>query len=555
MLLCQLVFQPVIRVIQFVVATIQYILITICRLIEELVSVVTQVLEYVCNTVVRTVCSAVCSVICGICDFFCGIFGCDCGCRNVCNSVCSTVTDFVCGWTYVLRNVLEYVTRLVCDYILKAIIVFLNVILTIVTMVLTWVCSLIDWVIRWFLCWTYLAEIFNSTKPRRFKVAPKIVPNSEGHSDWFIYVNNPNGVGQIDQNLKGYILSDRGRPLTPVVDLGSGTVAYVEVVTREDVITGELRRRGRELVPGRPFLYYPGKVMEIGSHLFGDVFAGDPADDGRGTQHEKNLFTYSTGVQSLLAARGTLTRNNYNLWADKYTNPSSGDYFGDRSLPDVGIRVDTDATCSRPTNTFLHLVSDISFTRGDTSIAEEMTCGSGQTLSLDETNFLMQNKHPDGCAVTTYFVSRYEANHESVGCNDLLGYTIITSTDFADDKVLEYTGDANEMMARVVDNVSGRNPKIVRVAETYLHECAHQSGLLHDEDTPDCADTTTLDIAMLMDPGASMRRALTRWQWCMMRGTCYCTRQPLTPFVQTPELTDSRSASPDEESSQEEKQP
>lgn len=555
MLLCQLVFQPVIRLIQFVVATIQYVLEAICRLIEELVSVVTQVLEYVCNTVVRTVCNAVCSVVCGICDFFCGIFGCSCGCRNVCNNVCDTVTDVVCGWTYVLRTVLEYVTRLVCDYILKAIIVFLNVILAIVTMILTWVCSLIDWVIRWFLCWTYIAEIFNNTRPRRFKVAPKIVPNSEGHSDWFVYVNSPNADGNVDQNLKGYILSDRGRPLTPMVDRGSGTVAYFEIATRGDVITGELRRRGQELVPGRPLLYYPGKVMEIGSHLFGDIFAGDPADDGRGTEPEKNLFTYNPDVQTLLQARGTLARNNYNLWPDKYTNPSSGNYYGDRSLPDMGIRVDTDATCSRPTNTFLHLVSDISFTRGDTSIAEEMTCGAGQTLTFDETNFLMLNKHFDACAVTTYFVSRYEAGHTSVGCNDLLGYTIVTFSDFVDARVLEYAADTTEMMARVVDNVSAKNPQIVRAAETYLHECAHQSGLLHDEDTPDCADATTLNITKLMNPGASRRRALTRLQWCMMRGTCYCTRQPLTPFERTPELPDRRRAESAEAKEEEEKQP
>ena len=544
MLLCQLVFQPVIKLIQVVIAAIEYILILICRLIEELVAVVIQVLKYVCNTVVRTVCNAVCSVICGICDFFCGIFGCDCGCENICKSVCSVVTEVVCGWTKVLETVLEYVTRLICNYLLKAIIVLLHLVEAIVTMVLTWVCSIIDWLIRWFLCWTYIGEIFNSTNPRRFKVAPKIVPNSQGYSDWFVYVNNPNRDGNVDQNVQGYILSDRGRPLVPVINRVSRAVAYLEVATRGDVITGELRRQGHELVPGRPFLYYPHKVLEIASHLFGDIFAGDPADDGRGTAPVKNLFSYSPGVQGLLAARGTLSQNNYNAWTGKYTNPVSGNYFGDRSLPDMGIRVDTDATCSRPTNTFLHLVNDIAFTPSNTGIAEEMTCGAGQTLTFEETNFLMLNKDDDACAVTTYFVSRYDSTDTSVGCNDLLGYTIVTSTDFATAKVIEFTADLTEMMARVVDNVSANNPKIVRVAETYLHECAHQSGLLHDEDAPDCANATTLHITKLMNPGASVRRALTRWQWCMMRTSCYCTRQQLTPFVQAPELAHSDTTTP-----------
>jgi len=42
-----------------------------------------------------------------------------------------------------------------------------------------------------------------------------------------------------------------------------------------------------------------------------------------------------------------------------------------------------------------------------------------------QTNFLMLNKDSDSSAVTTYFVSKYDANDSSVGCNDLLGYTII----------------------------------------------------------------------------------------------------------------------------------
>ena len=96
----------------------------------------------------------------------------------------------------------------------------------------------------------------------------------------------------------------------------------------------------------------------------------------------------------------------------------------------MGLRVDTDSTCSRPTNTFLHLVrDDIGFTPGNTDVAESMKCGPGQTLTFDETNFLMLNKDSDGSAVTTYFVTRYDGADSSVGCNDLLGYTNVTSMD------------------------------------------------------------------------------------------------------------------------------
>jgi hypothetical protein len=556
-LVCNLIFQPVIRLIQITVVIVEFILVAICQLIQELVNVVKQVLKWLCKNVVRTVCGAVCGVVCGICDFFCGFFGCSCGCKNVCNNICNVVTDIVCAWTYVLETVLEFVTRLICTYILQAIIRLLHLIEAIVTMVLTWVCSLIDIIIRWLLCWTYIAElpdkVLGSTRQRRFKVAPKIVRNGAGYSDWFVYVNNTDAAGNVDQNALVYILSDEGRPLLPVREDLTGSIVYYEVATQGNFITGELRRSdGREgaLVPGRPFLYYPYKVVEIASHLFGDVFATGPIDDGTGADFTANLYTYLPNVQAWLADDGRLASNNYNNWTGKYTNPAANDFFGDLTIPDMGIRVDTDATCSRPTNTFLNLVNGaITYTPPNTGIAEEMTCGVGQSLTFDETNFLMLNKDGDSSAVTTYFVSKYSASESSVGCNDLLGYTIVTfegggSPLFVRMKVLAFEADTNRMMSRIVENLSGTNSAIVRVAETYLHECGHQCGLLHDGDAPDCKDDATLHIAKVMDPGGSVRRAFTRFQWCMVRGTWYVTANAITPFTTAPELPDSGSVPP-----------
>ena len=543
-LVCQLVFQPVIRLIQVIVAVIEWIVIAICRFIQELVQTVTQVLAWVCNTVVQTVCGTVCSVICGICDFFCGIFGCDCHCDRVCKSVCNTITNVVCGWTYILKTILEFITRLVCDYILKAFLVFLHVVQAFVTMVLTWICTLIDVFIRWLLCWTYLAEIFNSTSERRFRVAPRVVPNARGYSDWFVYVGNAGPRGAVDQNVQGYILSETGRPLLPVVD-DNGGITYREIATEGSFITGDFRRGEghRGFVEGRPLLYYPYKVMEIASHLFGDVFAGDPADDGRGTDIARNLLTYNTNVQAWLDGDGRLPGNNYNAWNGKYIGTGTNEYFGDRSIADMGMRVDTDSTCSHPTNAFLHLISGLSLTAGNTDVAENMKCGAGQTLTFDQTNFLMVNKD-DGPAVTTYFVSKYNPDESSVGCNDLLGYTVITfdggsSPLFVRMKVLPFVADTNQMMARIVENISGANDDIVRVAETYLHECCHQCGLLHDTDKPDCENDTTLHISKLLNPGGSIRRAFTRLQWCMVRTSWYMTGRSVDPFTKAPELPDS----------------
>lgn len=539
-MLCQLVFQPVIKLIQVVVAVVEFILVQVCQLISQLVDVVTQVLQWVCNSVVQTVCGAVCSVVCGICDFFCGIFGCDCGCENVCNNVCNVVTNIVCGWTWVVQTVLQWVTTLVCKYILQGFIALLNLVEAIVTMILTWVCSLIDVFIRWLLCWSYLAEIFNNTSPRRLKVAPKIIRNEQGYSDWFVYVNNASEGRTADQTPL-YILSDLGRPLRPRRDDETGEIGYYEVETDGDFISGNFRHTERGPVPGNPFLYYPYKVLEISSHLLADIFASEAGDNGTGTQPQNNLFTYQPAVQTALG--GQVTSNNYNNWTSKYTDATQANYFGDRSLSDMGMRVDSDSTCSHPTNTYLHLVNGgIEFTPPNTPVAESMSCGPGQSLTFDETNFLMLNKDGDSSAITTYFVSKYNQDDSSVGCNDLLGYTVITFEGSGNDlfvnaKVLPYTSKPDKMMARIVENIApNHNAAIVRVSETYLHEAGHQCGLLHDTDKPDCENDTTLHISKLMNPGGTIRRAYTRIQWCMVRTSPYVTRDDLDPFTAAPEL-------------------
>ncbi len=552
-LVCSLILQPVIQLVFIVVSVIEFILVTICRLVTQLIEVLTQVLRYICENVVRTVCNTVCGLVCGICDFFCGIFGCDCGCRNVCNRICDTVTQLVCAWTYVVEVVLEYVTRFICNYIIQAIIRLMNLLVTLVTMVLTWVCTLIDLLIRWLLCITRLAELWDKIlgdkRERRFRVAPRIVRNRAGHSSWFVYLNNVDASGNVDQNAQTYILSNEGRPLLPIRDRTTGRIDYFEVETQGDFITGRLRRRdgrdGRdgELVPGQPFLYYAYKLMEIASHQFGDIFANNAGDDGTGTDILKNLFTYQPNVQSWLAAAGMLPQNHYNFWSGKYTSPGNSDYFGDLTISDMGLRVDNDDTCSHPTNTFLHLSTDIEFPPPNTRIAEEMSCGAGQTLSFDETNYLMQHRH-DGLSIATYFVSSYDKDDSHVGCNDLLGYTTVTFEGnggplFVRDMVLAYSADTNQMMSRIVQNI--RATDISRAAETYIHELGHQSGLLHQEDDPDCADPTTLHIARMMAPGATVRRVWSRMEWCLIRGTWYITASALPPFTQAPELPDSGS--------------
>src|SRR5262249_36068233 len=158
-----------------------------------------------------------------------------------------------------------------------------------------------------------------------------------------------------------------------------------------------------------------------------------------------------------------------------------------------------------------HLVNgEVEFTPGNTDIAENMTCNAGELFTFDDTNFLMLNKDDDANAVTTYLVSKYNVDDSQVGCNQWLGYTVVTFDGtkgplFVNQRVLPFVADTNTMMASVVGNMAGHNQDIVRVAETYVHECGHQCGVLHDSTNPDCENATTLHIAKVMDPGGNVR--------------------------------------------------
>jgi hypothetical protein len=558
-IVCRVVFQPVIKLIQVLVSFVEFVLKQVCQFVTEFVNVLTNILTYVCNTVIHTVCGSVCSVICGICDFFCGIFGCDCGCENVCNNVCQAITNVVCGFTYILKWILHAIVVLICNYILQAILVLLNLIEAIVVMILTWICSIIDIIIQWFLCWTYIAEIFNNTRTRYFKIAPKIIPNGQGYSDWFVYVSNPPNVDGSVTPIK-YILGDRGLPLLPNVD-SNGNVTFDVVSTDGNYISGQLTGQ-----KGNPLLYYPYKIIEVADHMFGDRFASTGKETGKNStpgvpQYIDNLLTYSDITQSLLETDSitkkdnTLVNNVYSNWPNKYTGgASNSNYFGDNTRPDMGTRVDV-SNCDHPTNTFLNPINEIQFTPCNTALSENMGCGAGQTLTFDQTNFLLNNKDSNDTAITTYFVSKYSSDDTSVGCNDLLGYTIVTFQGsngplFITNKILNYSDNTNEMMKRIVENISA-NTSLVRAAETYLHECGHQCGLFHDSDAPDCENDTTLHVSKTMNPGGTIRRILTRLQWCMIWNSDYMTTNRSNGGLyfnntdRAPELPDSRVPPPE----------
>ena len=112
------------------------------------------------------------------------------------------------------------------------------------------------------------------------------------------------------------------------------------------------------------------------------------------------------------------------------STPSRGrrTYFGDRSIADFGVRVDTDSTCSRPTNTFLHLIrDDIGFT------LRQHRCRRDDDLRRRPD----ADPRRDGLPPAEQGPERLRRDDllrledttpaaSSVGCNDVLGYTTVT---------------------------------------------------------------------------------------------------------------------------------
>lgn len=621
-LLCRFVFNPVIMLIHVLVASIQNVLRWLCHTIATVFWALESVLENVCNTVVQNVCSSVVSTVCGtVCGFFCGIFGCSCDsvCNSVTSTVCNAVTSVVCAWTHVLRWILETVYTLVCGYIVQAIIVMLDVLEAVVVMILTWVCTLIDVGLQWFLCWTWIAEGldwltggFSQDGTRYLRVTPKIIPNDQGDSGWFVHVANRQRVydswqasvadtsGALKPLAAGdsgvYILGSHGEPLRARPDGGYEPMA----VDEGDNILPEVDRswyvdqRGVKNYVATPFLYYPYKMIEVADRLMSDQFGVDPASASAGTlplvegkgpfdqmvYQRANVQTIAAVTASGVAATETPeTRrlfNVYALWPNKYSGGSPGSYSGggtdaantkpDGKTPaelDVGVRIDRDS-CSRLPTCHVVPVANISYAPRSTDLAEDMKCGPSQSLSLLQTDTLLDNKG-DSSTVTTYLVTKYDSSDKSVGCNDLLGYTVVDAKGsaqavglFMNREVLPYFTDRTKMQMHVVANIVGVHKptvsartggfdtqftevfipgeldftgyypsdnrfNLVRVAETYIHEAGHQCGLLHDNDDADCrSDARKIDKTM--KPGGSVRRALTRIQWCMIYNSDYVTR-------------------------------
>ena len=211
------------------------------------------------------------------------------------------------------------------------------------------------------------------------------------------------------------------------------------------------------MVPGRPFLYYAHKVMEIASHLFGDIFATNAGDDGTGTDFHRNLFTYQPNVQSWLAANGALPQQPLQRLERQVHEPGRIGLFRRPDDQRHG-RARRHRRHLQPSNQHVPAPVD-----GHPVPAAEYRCRGGHGLWRGPDADLRRDQLPDaaparGFSIATYFVSRYDKNDSHVGCNDLLGYTTVTFEGnggplFVAARCSHTSADTNRMMSRIVQNI------------------------------------------------------------------------------------------------------
>jgi hypothetical protein len=649
----RLIFQPLISVLGVIIAISENVLGTVCSMTTSIADLLTNIFEWVSDDMVPYVCKHVS-------DFICTLYGiCDAKhrCRHVSDYISDLVINGARGLMYTLRWITQQSVILICNYIIQYILIVLNYIDAIVSISLIWVGISIDTGIQAILCWTHIAEFYNNRRPRYFKITPKIVPNDQGHSDWFIYVSNdigttvatnsvptvagpttiiipkgnttiaagsttdqittesvtnPDGTTEqlpsftssaVDRDNK-YILSDKGKPLRPHIIDGICTYYEVAVDTTSGNITGSFAFHidpitlVRSRIQGFPLLYYPYKIIEIADHMFSNIFGTNglevgsatythnppftPAPTGYSDPYTLNLLTYKprtqaqlgTGFASSLTAgqfADQLTHNVYANWTDKFsggfTTAAAGTVSGYQE--DIGTRVSRDGCCNHRTNTSFNLTTDISYTPPSTSCAEKLGCGSGLALTFDQTNFLVSNKDNDDTVITTYFVNKYQTDEASLGCSDLLGYTINRFSDVVGDlgggtqtnlfvsltpNIFVYSPNKNIMMATVVNDIINNGTlAMIGIAENFIHGIAHQCGLLTQTDKPVC-NNPTLNVSKIMNPHELIRRVFSRMEWCMIWNSDYVTEHkpigggvfndnPIAPEIDEPAPTSVPSSS------------
>lgn len=204
-----LIGRKLIKLLKLLVWGLKYLACIVCSLLRKLVCNLTSTLDNLCEVVTRKACGwSMC------CCFFMS--------KKTKNRVTDVVVEFVCCWVRVLTKILETFEKTLCELLPNCYFHVLDYFVAVVVLVLTWVTKTVDAFVTWVMCLTYLNDGVNKLssvlngEERLLTLAPTIVVDKNGYSDWFVYFKTGHcGPENIVTSPDTYIMGTNGEKLVP----------------------------------------------------------------------------------------------------------------------------------------------------------------------------------------------------------------------------------------------------------------------------------------------------------------------------------------------------
>ncbi|VBB18948.1 hypothetical protein YASMINEVIRUS_1480 [Yasminevirus sp. GU-2018] len=572
---CQLI-----KLVRLVVWALKYISCVYCKFVSSLVCKFNCTVENFCCNGTRT--------ICGVCTSWCFFLS-----KRTKNSIANLFAEFVACWARIIVKIIETIEKIFCEVLPLCYFHILDYFVAIFVLAVTWVTKTIDWFITWAMCMTYVSDGVNKfgnlfTKEKRLlTLAPVVIVNKEGDSDWFIHVNVQG---------KTFILGTAGELLVPyaVPKFAVCEDPRSKCLTKSDspcskkasncnkecgdcgefiYIDATIYNSSKKVVKGEPFTFLSDKVIEITDRLMAGTLA-DNDDSGSGS--DITQFSYITGTDDqynnhlvfdlpnrfdIVGMKSAYEASNGNPTLDANTKISDvitaigiTNFNKYVRYVDFGVRVlakDVD-DCGNDTSINTHVTVHCDGYRYicNERLADMEPC---HTFDINDYKFLLGNKHADPSVLTVYFVNRHTEKEGDLSCADLLGYIFCAFNDTdGNGKILKSDkGKSSDpfsfpLTMQTIIGEFQEKTKVVAVAEELIHSVCHQAGLMHTTDEVDDDDMRRDDIVRVMyhkpeekckpKPKCSpspcgktehdrlVRRVLTPMEWCMLRDCGYLVR-------------------------------
>lgn len=433
------------------------------------------------------------------------------------------ISEFICCWARVGVKIVETFEKIVCEVMPMCYFHVLDYFVAVFVLATTWVTKTIDWFVTWVLCLSYVGEGLNkignlfTNESRLLTLAPVVIVDEHGDSDWFIHVVvgndtfilGTNGEHLIPQKVAKRTICDDGskcselscKRRSPECESKCGECGefiYVDA---------DILKNNQKSVQGEPLMYYAEKVVEITDRLMSGTFADD--DDSQSAT-DITQYSYATGTND--------DEYNNNKVVDLVNSVSVKDLItvlNATILPTPNPAIDATAVeamkfsdiiqtlgakfvaCVRYRDYGIRVLnkdSDNCDNSGAINCNVKLHCSGykyvcntklvsmdrNYNFDINDYKFLMNNKNDTCNVLTVFFVNQYTEKDGDVSCAGLLGYVFCGFTN--PDGSSRLLTDASPHTVPTMANIVGRfqsKKVVVGVAEDLIHSIGHQAGLMH----------------------------------------------------------------------------